>query len=121
MVLLKIGDFDLTPYIEEDGYRYERNSLDAEGSGRTMDGKMHISRISLKIKLQITCMDLDDATCRKILVALHPKYVTATVYDPEYGEIVKELYSNSPKVKTHVVTKNGEISWSGLSFSLIEV
>ena len=77
-MVLKIGDVDILPYVAENGIKWQRNDLDGENAGRTMDGTMHRSRVATKVRLDITCMPLKTEDAMKILNAIFPEYVTVT-------------------------------------------
>lgn len=119
--VLTINGVDFSSYVQEGGISWSRNDIDSKDSGRTtMDGIMHRARIASKVKLQISCMDLNSTQASRILNAIRPVFIDVSYEDPEYGLMARTFYSNSPKVNLQIVYKNGEKLWRGLSFPLIE-
>ena len=116
-MVLKIGDVDILPYVAENGIKWQRNDLDGENAGRTMDGTMHRSRVATKVRLDITCMPLKTEDAMKILNAIFPEYVTVAYTDPMLGDVTKQMYSNNiPATYANTVTDE----WEGIAFPLIE-
>jgi hypothetical protein len=116
-MVLKINGVDIVPYIAQKGIKWTRNDIDGEGSGRTLDGVMHRSRIDSKIRLDITCLPLSSADARKVLNAIYPEFIDVEYIDPMYGHTTKTMYSNNNPA-TYIDTKTD--LWEGITFPLIE-
>lgn len=120
--LLIIDGEDFTGYIDANGgYGVERNDVDGDNSGRTMDATMYRDRIAVKMKLTIKCRPLRGAEARKILNAIYPPYVTVTYNDPRVG--IREnvgMYSNNVPAEYLFTKPDGTEWWRGISFPLIE-
>lgn len=74
-MVLKVNGVDMTPYIEQKGIKWQRNDLDGENAGRTMDGTMHRERVTSKVRLDIACLPLPSADAAVVLNAIYPEYV----------------------------------------------
>lgn len=118
---LAINGTDITKYIFKGGFAWQRSDIDAENSGRTLDGTMHRSRVASKVRYDITCRPLKASELKIILNLVSPEYVSVTVDDPMYGRVTKTMYSNNNPATFAVVQADGTEWWSGVSFPLIEV
>lgn len=116
-MVLKINGVDILPFVAAKGIKWQRNDLDGENAGRTMDGLMHRSRVASKIRLDITCIPLSSADAKTVLNAIYPEYVTVEYLDPMYGLVKKTMYSNNTPA-TYMNTTTDK--WEGISFPLIE-
>ena len=116
-MVLKINGVDIVPYIAQKGIKWTRNDIDGEGSGRTLDGVMHRSRLDSKIRLDITCLPLSSEDARKVLNAIYPEFIDVEYIDPMYGHTTKTMYSNNNPA-TYIDTKTD--LWEGITFPLIE-
>ncbi|MBQ8797233.1 MAG: hypothetical protein IJZ56_03445 [Oscillospiraceae bacterium] len=116
-MVLKINGVDMLPYIVEKGIKWQRNDLDGDNAGRTMDGTMHRERVSSKIRLDITCLPLSSADAAVVLNAIYPEYVEVEYTDPMYGLVYKTMYSNNTPA-TYINTTTD--LWEGITFPLIE-
>lgn len=119
-MVLKINGINMLPYIAQKGVKWQRNDLDGDGAGRTMDGTMHRSRITSKIRLDITCMPLKSEDARKVLNAIYPEYVSVEYTDPMYGHVTKTMYSNNNPASHMCIQSDGTEWWEGITFPLIE-
>ncbi len=117
MMVFKINGRDMLPYIKEKGVKWQRNDLDGENAGRTMDGTMHRERVTSKIRLDITCLPLSSEDTRTVLSTILPEYVEVEYTDPLYGLVYKTMYSNNTPA-TYINTTTDK--WEGISFPLIE-
>lgn len=114
---LKIDGVDILRYVQQKGIKWQRNDIDSSYAGRTMDGKMHRSRITSKVRLDITCIPLSSEDARILLNAIYPEYVTVEYTDPMYGSVIKTMYSNNNPA-TYIDTSTD--LWDGIQFPLIE-
>ena len=116
-MVMKINGIDMTPYIAQKGIKWQRNDLDGENAGRTMDGTMFRERVSSKVRLDITCLPLSSEEASVVLNAIYPEYVEVEYTDPMYGDCIKTMYSNNNPA-TYI---NASLDrWEGISFPLIE-
>lgn len=120
--LLIINGEDFTGYIDANGgYAVERNDVDSDNAGRTMDANMHRGRVAVKMKLTIKCRPLTGAETRKILNAIYPEYLTVTYNDPRVGRRENvQMYSNNVPSEYLFTKPDGTEWWRGISFPLIE-
>lgn len=118
---LEIDGVDMTPYIANRGIKWQRNDLDAEGAGRSLDGLMMRSRVASKIRLDITCTPLPSPAASIVLTAIMPEWVTVTYTDPQVGaEVTKTMYSNNNPASYLMQRPDGTEYWEGITFPLIE-
>lgn len=120
-MVLAINGTDISTFIQEGGYKYQLNDIEAPDSGRTLDGIMHRGRVSQKVRLDITCRQLATSEISMVLQAINPEYVEVTYLDPKEGTMVtKTFYSNNKPATCLVQTKIGKEKWSSFSFPLVE-
>ncbi len=118
--VLIINGHDYSGFVAEDGYQWEDNDIDGDGAGRAMDTMMDRDLLADKTKLQISCRDLLQSESSAILTDIKQEFYEATVLDACKGEITCQMYTSSRKAAIAVIRDDGEIVWSGLSFSMIE-
>lgn len=118
--VLIINGHDYSGFVAEDGYQWEDNDIDGDGAGRAMDTMMDRDLLADKTKLQISCRDLLQSESSSILTDIKQEFYEATVLDACKGEITCQMYTSSRKAAIAVIRDDGEVVWSGLSFSMIE-
>lgn len=118
--VLIINGHDYSGFVAEDGYQWEDNDIDGDGAGRAMDTMMDRDLLADKTKLQISCRDLLQLESSAILTDIKQEFYEATVLDACKGEITCQMYTSSRKAAIAVIRDDGEVVWSGLSFSMIE-
>ncbi len=118
--VLIINSHDYSDFVAEDGYQWEDNDIDGDGAGRAMDTMMDRDLLADKTKLQISCRDLLQSESSAILTDIKQEFYEATVLDACKGEITCQMYTSSRKAAIAVIRDDGEVVWSGLSFSMIE-
>lgn len=118
--VLIINGHDYSDFVAEDGYQWEDNDIDGDGAGRAMDTMMDRDLLADKTKLQISCRDLLQSESSAILTDIKQEFYEATVLDACKGEISCQMYTSSRKAAIAVIRDDGEVVWSGLSFSMIE-
>lgn len=118
--VLFINGHDYSGFVAEDGYQWEDNDIDGDGAGRAMDTMMDRDLLADKTKLQISCRDLLQSESSAILTDIKQEFYEATVLDACKGEITCQMYTSSRKAAIAVIRDDGEVVWSGLSFSMIE-
>lgn len=117
---LIVNNVDMIPYIALGGIKWQRNDIEAPGTGRTMDGTLMRERIATKIRLDITCRPLTKAELSIVLNAIYPQFVTVTYDDPMYGRVIKTMYSNNNPASFMMIDSRGIETWNGVTFPLIE-
>ena len=118
--VLIINGHNYSGFVAEDGYQWEDNDIDGDGAGRAMDTMMDRDLLADKTKLQISCRDLLQSDSSAILTDIKQEFYEATVLDACKGEITCQMYTSSRKAAIAVIRDDGEVVWSGLSFSMIE-
>ena len=115
-----IGELDITSWIASGGFKWERNDVDASGSGRDMTGTMRRKVIARKDKMQITCRPLTSAQLTQLFNAVSPTTVTVTYTVP--GDVGRtSTFYNSKKSAGVEQDIGGSIIYKDVSFDLIEV
>ena len=119
-VVFKINNVDFSDCIEEGGLKWQRNDLDADGSGRDLSGLMNRDRVATKIRLDVTTIPLKTARLSQLLQAIYPKSVQVTYTDPQAGTtLTKKMYSNSNPATCERQYGDTQL-WDSISFPLIE-
>lgn len=119
--VIEINGVDIRPYIQEGGFEYKRNDIDAEGSGReTMNAEMHRGRIAIKDELSITCMPLNQEKAEIIMNLIYPEWVEVRYTHPRRGIIYQTMYSNNVPATCARIQEDGTALWEGIKFPLIE-
>lgn len=116
-MVLRVNGVDITRFVAQRGIKWQRNDIDGENAGRTLDGTMHRDRITSKVRLDVSCLPLSTEDVKTVLNAIYPEYVEVTYTDPMYGLITKTMYSNNNPA-TYINTKTD--LWEGIAFPLIE-
>lgn len=116
-MVLKIDGVDILPFVASKGLKWQRNDIDGDDAGRTLDGTMHRSRITSKVRLDVECIPLDSDDVGILLRAIEPEYVEVEYTDPMYGYTIKTMYSNNNPAT--FMNTNTDM-WEGITFPLIE-
>lgn len=112
---------DITPQIALGGVKWQRNDIDGPNAGRTITGTMERDRVATKIRLDITCILLDETEVQSILQLIAPEYIYVRYDDPQMGQRTVWMYSNNnPATFSHVDSRGVEM-WKEVTFPLIEV
>ena len=116
-----VNGVDMTPYIKYKGLKWQRNDIDGDNAGRSLDAAMMRDRIAIKISWDVTCRPLTTSEAQIVLNAIKPEYVTATTLDPQDGLVTRTFYSNNNPASYMMLDDDGIEYWDGISFPLIEV
>lgn len=117
--ILKIGNLDLSPYIQRKGYGWTRNDLDSEKTTRTKDGRLRRYKITDKRKLQYSLIGMTREELAALDTALSEATFTATYLDL-HGVMTKTFYCSSFSATLAEAYDDGE-AWEGAEISMIEV
>ena len=115
-----INGVSIVNYIAEDGIKWQRNDVESEDAGRTLDGVMHRDRVASKVRLDIKCRPLTSSEAMAVLGAIKPEFVTVRYIDPQDGSVTRTMYSNNIPALCATVNPDGTAVWKGLEFPLIE-
>ncbi len=99
------------------------NDLDADGSGRDIhSGLMYRNKITSKLQLTVTMLDMYEDDVRKLSQDLEPQYVDATVLDPVTNKVVtKTFYCSSINYGAQLYARvMNKAKYIGVSFELAE-
>ena len=110
---------DYSDMVKLSGLGWTRNDLDADGSGRTLDGKMHRAKIAEKRTLDWQLMPDRQSRYAALDTDLSQQQFQAQ-YSDLHGTLTKTFYCSSFKA-TLDLDDNDVTHWSGGSFTLIEV
>ena len=116
----KINTVDYTDCVAQGGLGWAREDLHKEGSGRSLDGLMHVHRIAQKRVLKIQCRRLTDARAQQLAAALNPVTISVTYRDMQAGEITKTFYGTELSGGTWGEL-GGVLYWDNVSFQITEV
>ena len=67
-----INGADFSDCVQQGGLAWSRNDLHKDGSGRSLDGLMHVHRIAQKRVLKIQFRRLTDARARQLAAPFLP-------------------------------------------------
>lgn len=115
-----IGSLNITSWIADSGFKWERNDIDAPDSGRDMNGTMRRKIIASKDKMQITCRSITSTQLTQLFNALTNTTVSVT-YTVPGGSSRTSTFYNSKKSAGVVQDIGNAILYDGVSFDLIEV
>lgn len=120
MFYTKIDGTDITDYIANGGFQWQRSDVDGEGAGRDLTGDLRRNRVATKRRLDITCRPLKAEEAKTVLTLIMPEWVTVEYIDPQTGgAVTRTMYSNNNPA-TFLLRKDGQEWWSGITFPLIE-
>lgn len=117
---LIINNTNISNYVATDGFKWERNDIDAPDSGRDMNGTMRRKIIARKDKMQITCRPLKPAELSTLTDLLSNAEVTVAYTVPGKNVRTSTFY-NSKKTAGIVQDLGATMTYDGVSFDLIEV
>ena len=115
-----INGVSIVSYIAEDGIKWQRNDIEIEDAGRTLDGVMHRDRVDSKVRLDIKCRPLKSSEAMAVLGAIKPEFVTVRYIDPQDGSVTRTMYSNNIPAICATINPDGTAVWKGIEFPLIE-
>ena len=115
-----INGVSIINYIAEDGIKWQRNDIESEDAGRTLDGVMHRGRVASKVRLDIKCRPLTSSEAMAVLDAIKPEFVTVRYIDPQDGSVTRTMYSNNIPAICATISPDGTAVWKGIEFPLIE-
>lgn len=113
---------DIVPYIANGGLKWQRNDIDAAGSGRdTYDGLLHRDRVAQKDRFDCTLRPLTYDELHMILGWVQPQSFLVRVTDLISGTVeTKTMYSNNIPA-TFILQRGDTQYWSGVQIPLIEM
>lgn len=120
-VVYKINNVDFSDVLKEGGLQWELNDLDAEGTGRDLNGDMLRSRTTSKVTLKITTIPLTTERISQFLKAIYPQTASITYTDPMEGTTVTKTMYVAKRPATCQRQHGDTQLWDGVSFSHIEM
>ena len=117
-----IDGVDITPYLEDKGFTWNRSDLDSEESKRLLSGDLQRHFIARKHFLNVKCRPLKTSEASIVLAAIEPPSLEVTYLDPRAGDYVsRRMYANNIPAQVMVIDPDtGEIYWEGIAFQLTE-
>ena len=111
----KINSVDYTDCVAQGGLGWARDDLHKDGSGRSLDGLMHVHRIAQKRVLKIQCRRLTDARAQQLVqfflinvIGLGIRYVLFLTIDQPIINLAEKIvpadFFISPSVLGHNIT-----------------
>lgn len=119
-MVFKISGVDCLPFLDDEGLSWSRNDVESSQAGRTMDGTMHRGRIAIKKRLDITCKPLSTEETMILLNLIRPEFVEVEYTDPMDGVIYATMYSNNVPATVMCIGADGNATWKGIKFPLIQ-
>ena len=118
----KVNNVDIIKCIKDEGLKIEENDLDADGSGRLLDGTMRRAVVARKDKHTIECMPLTTAKANMVWQAIGSgEFVEVyTNVHPKYGTITEIMYNSARTAAIFSLDENGNAIWDNISFTLTE-
>lgn len=109
---------DYSDMVQLSGVGWKRNDLDADGSGRTLDGLMHRSKVTDKRTLEYSLMPDRQSRYASLDTDLSQVEFEAQ-YEDLHGVLTKTFYCSSFSATLDQDAASPE--WSGGGFTMIEV
>ena len=117
----RINNTDITRYIKHKGIKWTRNDIDSANAGRNLAGTMNRGRVITKVKLELSCLALNQSQTETLLSLIYPEYVTVDYIDPQLGERTGiQFYSNNVPATFCALKTDGSMEWDDISFPLVE-
>ena len=99
---------------------WSRQQVSAADSGRTSDGLMHVNRVAMKDKIQLSWNALKPDKAATILQLFENEYFNVTYRDPRTNTTVtKQFYRGDATANTYWWANDG--LFEKISFNIIEV
>ena len=118
-----VNSVNILPYIADGGLVIEENDLDAEGSGRTLDGVMHRILVARKDKHAIKCRPLTTEEANVVLQAISGTntgiVAVSTNMHPKYGTYSGNMYNSTRTAAVYRIDDDDGVLWDNISFTLI--
>ena len=114
------NSYDIAKIIRAKGLKWSRNDIDSSKAGRTLSGLMNRGRVCQKVKMEITCVPLNQELTNKVLKLINPEYVLVHYIDPLLGERDVQFYSNNVPTTFVSQATDGSMLWNDLAFPLVE-
>ena len=115
-----IDNVDIARIIKNKGLKWTRNDIDSANAGRTLSGLMNRGRVCTKIKMEITCVPVQQTIAQQMLNIIYPQYVMVHYIDPMMGERYVQFYSNNVPSTFNSQATDGSLLWDEISFPLVE-
>lgn len=106
MLLLQLGQLDVSSWLEENGLTVAKNILVSEKSGRNARGDNRVEIVNRKIKLTARFRPLTAGQIAEFLTAIDPYVLPVTYRDPKTGgEKTITVYTGTPTVAYRQVNR----------------
>lgn len=117
--VLVINGHNYSAYIKQRGVGWNRENINSNDSGRTLDGKMHVGIIAAKRKLSYELGNVPQNILAQLDSDLSAPTFSVTYLDL-HGAATRTFYCTSfAATLDDVIESNGR--WSGAKFNIIEV
>ena len=114
-----IDGVDFSDCIKQGGLKWKKYDLEAEQSGRTLDGQMHRKRIARKRQLTLSCRRMTDTRAQQLGTALDKEFVQISYPDLLFGLVSKTFYGTELEAAVWA-ERDGVLYWDAATFQLTE-
>lgn len=119
-MVFKINGVNCLPFVDDEGFQWGRNDIEAPAAGRTMDGTMQRGRVAIKKRLDVTCRPLTSEESQTLMNLIKPEFVEVTYTDPMDGLLTVTMYSNNVPATIMSIDEDGNPLWKGIKFPLVQ-
>ena len=112
---------DITNLIAIGGVKWTRNDVDGPNAGRNIEGTMERDRVATKMKMEITCILLNETDLQTLLQLIAPEYVSVKYDDPQLGNRTVWMYANNNSAVSSHYDSHLKMWWKEVTFPLVEV
>ena len=118
----RVNGVDMVPYLKEKGFNYDEEDVDADGSGRDLDGDMHRAVVARKDKHTLSFRELETYETRTVLNAFSTQYVQVQLnFHPKIsGTVSLTMYNSSRKSAAFSLENDDDGKWEMQDISLIQ-
>ena len=118
---IKLDNDEITRFIAESGIKWSLNIIDGPNAGRNILGTMILDYVASKVRLDISCRTLNQTDVRTLLAILSRRVFSVSYNDPQYGNVMKRMYTNNYSGTLDMLYDNNGEEWEGFTFPLIEL
>lgn len=116
-----IGTTNIIQYIAEEGLTFDTEDIDAPGSGRTLDGKMHRNRVATKKKITVRFRPLSGSEITTVRNLMNNQTFSVKYYDIDGSQVTKTMYKGTDTYNLALAFSSLDGLYRGYEVHLIEV
>lgn len=118
---IELDGNEITSYIAESGVKWSLSIIDGPNAGRNILGTMILDYVASKVRLDVSCRTLNQDEVRRLLRLLSRRVFYVSYNDPQYGKVMKRMYTNNYSGTLDMLYDNNGEEWEGFTFPLIEL